>query len=126
MRRICGWPGCTEFAVTGRSRCFGHGGSAWARQPPERQAHYGSGTYQLNRKIAIRGEPRCHWGLEGCTGRSTEADHLVSLAAGGDDSLDNLVGACASCNRKRGADEGRATRAAVHASMVRNRTRKGK
>jgi 5-methylcytosine-specific restriction endonuclease McrA len=109
-RRTCirSGPGCSDngVAVPGRSRCRAHGGGAWARRNPEREAEYASPEYRRNRPIAIRREPVCHWCREQ---PSTTADHVISLAKGGSHSLENLVGSCADCNMKRGAAEGRAT-----------------
>jgi 5-methylcytosine-specific restriction endonuclease McrA len=110
-------------AVEGRSRCRNHGGNAWARVPRERLARYRDPLYQRNRALAIAREPTCHWGMAGCTGRSTTADHLISLARGGDNSLENLVGACSSCNQRRGGAEGRAT---VKRRAAESRRRRGR
>jgi 5-methylcytosine-specific restriction endonuclease McrA len=59
--------------------------------------------YKTNRRIALEREPRCHWGLRGCTVKSTTADHLIAVAEGGSNELSNLVGACARCNAARGS-----------------------
>jgi len=50
---------------------------------------------------------RCHW----CGGVATQADHVKPRAHGGVDELDNLVAACAPCNRKRGQQTQRELRA---------------
>jgi 5-methylcytosine-specific restriction endonuclease McrA len=100
-----------------RRRCSGHGRvdcprcvrKAWARVPPARAGAYSSGVYRRNRLIAIAREPECHWRLPGCTLKSTTADHLRSVAKGGGNELENLVGSCSSCNQRRGGAEGRAT-----------------
>jgi 5-methylcytosine-specific restriction endonuclease McrA len=97
------------YAVKGRSRCRNHGGKAWARQPPERLATYRDSTYQRNRKIVLGRDPLCRLRLPGCTGKSTTVDHVISVAKGGGNDLDNLVGACAHCNQLRGGADGRAT-----------------
>jgi 5-methylcytosine-specific restriction endonuclease McrA len=97
------------YAVPGRSRCANHGGRAWARQPPERLAAYRSAEYVANRQIVLKRDPMCRLRLPSCTGRSTTADHVISVAKGGDSDLDNLVGACSHCNELRGGAEGRAT-----------------
>ena len=97
---------CGRPAVRGRSRCKDHGGKAWARQPASRRTQYNDLEYQRNRKIVLEQEPICHW----CRLRpSTTADHVRSVAKGGGHELENLVGACARCNERRGAAEGRAT-----------------
>jgi 5-methylcytosine-specific restriction endonuclease McrA len=63
--------------------------------------------YKRNRLLTIAREPICHW----CHVRpSTTADHLLSVARGGGHSLENLVGACAKCNERRGGAEGRRAR----------------
>ena len=59
-----------------------------------------SPEFQHNRKIILDGEPLCHW----CRRNpATEADHLIESDRGGDDTLENLVASCKSCNGKRGA-----------------------
>lgn len=95
---------CHRRAVKGRQRCEEHGGRAWARVPKGRQAAYRDPLYLQNRKRVLQGDPRCHW----CKRRkATQADHLVSVSAGGTHDLSNLVPACKKCNQERGAAEGR-------------------
>ena len=77
--------------------------------PAWRTRSYGDPVYKRNRLLAIKREPTCHWRLPGCTGKSTTADHLIPVARGGGHELENLVGACAKCNQRRGGAEGRAT-----------------
>ena len=113
LPRACirrGYGPCSDGgrAVPGSSRCKQHGGGPWGRKPADRQAAYSDPQYLANRKAAIEREPACHWRFPGCTLGSTTADHLVSLAGGGTNDLDNLVGACSRCNESRGAAEGRA------------------
>jgi hypothetical protein len=55
--------------------------------------------YRTNRAAILDGNPPCHW----CGGIATQADHLIEHDAGGDDSTDNLVPSCRTCNSKRGA-----------------------
>ncbi|MGO2659595.1 MAG: HNH endonuclease [Mycetocola reblochoni] len=43
----------------------------------------------------------CHLRLPGCTYVATTRDHLIPLAHGGEDTLDNCRPACRSCNSKR-------------------------
>jgi 5-methylcytosine-specific restriction endonuclease McrA len=111
------------IAVPGTSRCRNHGGKAWAGKPRNRQAEYNNREYKINRKAAIQREPVCHWGFPGCTGRSTQADHLIPVAEGGTGALENLVGACGRCNALRGASLGgtvtKARRQAKETSNVR-------
>ena len=96
----------------GRSRCADHGGKPWSGVPRARQATYNAPEYKKNRQIVLEREPVCHWRLRGRTGKSTTADHLVAVAEGGSNTLENLVGACARCNAARGAAlGGRVTKA---------------
>lgn len=44
------------------------------------------------------GTPRCVY----CGRVATQADHFIPLAKGGSDTKDNLVAACAPCNRDKG------------------------
>ncbi|HKE77304.1 MAG TPA: HNH endonuclease [Acidimicrobiales bacterium] len=71
--------------------------------------------YRRNRTTLLADHPVCYWRLEGCTGKATTADHRVARVAGGDDSLANLVPACAHCNYARGAGVTNAKRASVAA-----------
>jgi 5-methylcytosine-specific restriction endonuclease McrA len=109
MNRPClvGGPGCSDngLAVPGSSRCRAHGGRVWQVRDRSRQAAYG-GDWERLRKIVLEREPFCRWRLPGCTVTSTEADHLVGVARGGTNALENLVGSCRNCNLKRGASEG--------------------
>jgi len=41
-----------------------------------------------------------------CGDVATSVDHVVARVAGGDDSLDNLVSACVSCNSRKGSMSG--------------------
>jgi 5-methylcytosine-specific restriction endonuclease McrA len=64
--------------------------------------NYSDAVYIRNRKILLAGKPMCHW----CKVRpATTADHLVG-APHGTHNLENLVPACADCNRLRGASLG--------------------
>jgi 5-methylcytosine-specific restriction endonuclease McrA len=84
--------------------------SGWDRKPKERDLAYIDPEYKRNRALVLEREPLCHWRLPGCTGRSTQADHLVAVSRGGDNGLTNLVGSCEPCNRRRGIQLGNQTR----------------
>jgi len=64
------------------------------------------GEYQRNRKVVLANSPRCTY----CPAPATTADHRLALSRGGDNSLENLVPACAACNYSRGATLANATR----------------
>src|SRR5262245_21499913 len=88
---------CGKVIPYGRSRCRDHGGN-WQGAGQSR----GHGWSLLAKRVVAE-EPSCHWGFEGCTVASTEADHLKPRALGGLDDRSNLVGSCRSCNHKRGS-----------------------
>jgi 5-methylcytosine-specific restriction protein A len=103
MRR-CDSPGC-EIVGSGRF-CSQH---ATDRMRPEAtydrrrgSAHargYNSrGRWGKLRKLVISRDPICKLNFKGCTHLSTLADHKLPKVAGGDDSMDNLQGTCASCH----------------------------
>ncbi len=114
MRRACiqRWRGdCSDrgMAIPGRSRCRAHS-TGWDAKPKERDVAYLDPAYKANRLKVLALEPVCHWRFEGCTGKSTTADHLLAVSQGGGNELSNLVGSCMPCNRRRGIQLGNATR----------------
>ena len=56
-------------------------------------------VYRANRKHILANNPNCYW----CGQIADTTDHLIEFDQGGDNSTDNLVAACRSCNSKRGA-----------------------
>jgi 5-methylcytosine-specific restriction endonuclease McrA len=90
--------------------CIGHGRvdcpwcvprTRWRRRAST-PLNYNDPTYLKNRKTLLAGKPLCHW----CKLRpATTADHLIGAPEGTHD-LENLVPACARCNRLRGASRG--------------------
>lgn len=71
-------------------------------------------TYTINRPIALEmcGYV-CQLQLPGCTGQADQADHITPVSVARElgwtdeeiDALDNLQGACASCNNKKSNKE---------------------
>src|SRR5262249_41597210 len=54
--------------------------------------------HRVLREQVLKMYPICFWcGKE----KSTERDHLLSLRNGGEDTIENSVGACKSCNSAR-------------------------
>lgn len=91
-----------RYARNQPSACERHRRGNWHQRssPP---LNYKDATYLANRKLILAGTPLCHW----CGIRpATTADHLRGAPQGGDHSLSNLVPACATCNRLRGASLG--------------------
>jgi 5-methylcytosine-specific restriction protein A len=107
--RLCAAPGCGA-ASAGRY-CQKHSG--WNR--PDRIADRERGSHSKRgygrrwerlRKLVLARDPLCRIGnLCGGMGISTEADHIVPRARGGDDSMENLQGACHACHSHKTATE---------------------
>lgn len=58
---------------------------------------------ELRQQVLQRDGFQCQLQLPGCTGNATHADHVVPVAHGGDDTLGNLLAACADCNLAKGS-----------------------
>jgi 5-methylcytosine-specific restriction protein A len=59
------------------------------------------------RRIVLQRDPTCQLRYTGCTGRSTEVDHIEP---GDDHRLTNLQGACHPCHARKSALEGAAAK----------------
>ena len=69
---------------------------------------YHDPMYRANRRLLLEDEPLCHW----CQLRpATSADHVLAVADGGTNDLDNMVAACGPCNSRRGGRVGHRRRA---------------
>lgn len=83
--RVC--LGCGQLTRNG-SRCTG----CQLRKGSTRE-------WRKTRARILKASPTCAY----CGEPATEIDHLVPVAKGGTDHLDNLVSACRSCNRSKGS-----------------------
>jgi 5-methylcytosine-specific restriction protein A len=104
----------TEFPIacitcgrpSDRSRCPEHRGKPWKNRPSRGQDHY-RGDWPRTRDLVLkRDRYRCQVQGQGCDGRGVEADHIVSVAEGGDNSLENLRAICVPCHRRRTGQQG--------------------
>lgn len=102
----CGHEGC-ETRVTGKRYCPEH----QSRWDPKRTHATSYAHKQWRRAVLERDHGHCQINGPGCTGRATEADHIVNVAAGGPEfDIDNGQAACETCHRAktlREATEGR-------------------
>ena len=64
---------------------------------PKKRGDYGSTTHQSLRRLLLETFPTCQYAYPGCTGWSTDADHLVYPAT----RLEDYVACCGSCHRHR-------------------------
>jgi len=93
--RPCAMPGCPEFVQAGERHCKTHRSQTYAhrRERTGTTAQQGYGGRHRNwRKMVLARHPVCC--EPGCGQAATEADHIVSLKAGGSWSLDNGQGLC--------------------------------
>lgn len=56
----------------------------------------------LRAKVFKKCGNKCMLQLQGCAVLATTVEHIVPVALGGTDDLDNLIVACLNCNSKRG------------------------
>jgi len=113
LKRACivGNKHCSDggIAVAGGSRCRAHRRSNWATHKPAHSEVYRSRRWTDLRKRVLREEPIC--AEPGCSAKSTSADHIVSLADGGEPfERSNLRGMCRACHKRRSSRQGAAAR----------------
>jgi 5-methylcytosine-specific restriction endonuclease McrA len=95
---ICADPNCPEFA-TDHGRCKNH------RRDVVGTGSRGSTSASRKRRQTVldkakdrNGIPCCFY----CSAEADRADHFVPVAAGGADSIENMVAACTPCNGHKG------------------------
>ena len=103
----CAEPRCPALLERGTARCQAHDLKrryyAEHPRPSSTQQGYGAVHRQWRRAILAR-DPVCrHCGIA----QATHADHITALRKGGDFSLENGQGLCASCHNRKTAKEGR-------------------
>ena len=97
---------CGRLIPHGTSRCQEHRGKAWANRPKTNQDRYSGDWPRIRDLVLKRDRYRCQVQGPGCDGRGVEADHILSVAAGGDNSLENLRAICVPCHRRRTGQQG--------------------
>jgi 5-methylcytosine-specific restriction protein A len=98
--RPCLEPPCPAVTFKG-PRCPAHAREYQRRRDQQRgtpsQRGYNA-EYLRNRKVVLAIVHSCHW----CGRIATTVDHVLPLARGGSNDLDNLVPSCKPCNYRRG------------------------
>ena len=64
----------------------------------QRQRGYATAEYRRNRRLVLERDGCCVY----CGAPADTVDHVVPYARSQDNSLDNLVAACRSCNSRKG------------------------
>src|SRR5512133_1652537 len=106
--RQCLEPGCRVYS-RGVSRCPQHS-KPWTNRVAD--SRYSSHEWRKKRAYVIQRQPTCQLNFPGCTGRSTQVDHILSANDRPDLFLvgSNLRGVCAKCHHKRSAEQSKAKR----------------
>lgn len=101
---------CTNL-ITNTRYCEEHT-IAWAGQRSRSSTLTGTAAWKRVRlEVLMRDDYRCQLREAGCTGKATQVDHRVNIAAGGAE-LDpaNLQSACPRCNARKAQREATAAR----------------
>jgi 5-methylcytosine-specific restriction protein A len=104
---------CGRPALPGRSRCPAHSPKAtsgWAKYSlanPREAAYYRTEHWRVQRREVLERDSACQLRLQGCTGRSSEVDHIIRPRDGGSHELSNLRGVCRRCHLQRTAEQGK-------------------
>lgn len=101
LPRPCSRPGCPE--LTTERWCDLHRQQEGRSRAPGASRHYGTARWQRLRLLVLHRDPVCVVCGEQ---PATEADHIIPLARGGDDSMVNLQGVCLVCHSRKTATEG--------------------
>lgn len=103
IKRKCNHPGCDRLIESGRF-CESHKGDVWQKHG---KAHtYGGDWARRRAYVMARDEYLCQPCLK--AGRVTQAahvDHIIPVAEGGTDGLDNLQAICESCHKVKTQEE---------------------
>jgi 5-methylcytosine-specific restriction protein A len=97
--RQCSYPGCRTLTQSPAGRCDAHTREAWAKRPDAPKRHP---QWKKLRAYVLRTEPLCRaCAARGVDTIATEVDHMVPLAKGGTDALENLQPICAPCHARK-------------------------
>jgi 5-methylcytosine-specific restriction endonuclease McrA len=93
--------------VPAKRRQFGRGyeTSGWSKGRST-SSPYSFQWASVRREVMKRDRFQCQLRYPGCVGRATEADHIVSVADGGEHTLENARAVCKPCHRRRTAQQG--------------------
>ncbi len=103
----CAAAGC--HVLVRRGRCVGHARRPWSRRPRRRPGGSGWEWQRIRDRVLERDGYIC----QHCGARAVTADHIVGVAAGGSDEMNNLVASCADCNERRRREQAVAGKVAL-------------
>jgi len=109
--RPCSHPSCPALVRAGRCRAHAVAVQPWQHRVPVSRVR-GRKLQQLRAQL-FRAEPLCRLcAAAGYVVPATIRDHIVPIAEGGTDDLDNIAPLCRACSDRKTADESRRGRRA--------------
>ena len=111
--KVCSDPECVTLVYGGKSSCPEH--QDWQRRSPSSQRTGRRDFSKTRAKVFARDHHACTIKGPRCNGKAEECDHIIEVAAGGDDEMPNLRAACRPCHRWRTAQ--RAAAVASHSPV---------
>lgn len=104
--KTCSTPGCTALTHNG-SRCAAHPRRSGRFQQRPGTPRTATTEWKKLRAAVLRRDPMCQIRRPGiCQGASVIADHIKCRAAGGNNDMSNLRGACRPCSDWHTSQEG--------------------
>lgn len=106
--RVCAKPGCPEVTSNGASYCDTHAPEPWSGGSPRRYEVNGYERARRRTRVLHRHHYKCHVCGQG---DADEADHVIPLAEGGQDTEENMRPIhSVPCHRTKTQDEARRAR----------------
>lgn len=103
--RPCSHPGCGVLVRDGSGRCAKHPRAAWSKKVDAPKRITGRRLQKLRAELFTR-QPLCaECACHGRRSLSTQRDHIVPLAEGGEDVEENTQGLCDDCHEAKSKAE---------------------
>ncbi|MCL2072081.1 MAG: HNH endonuclease [Oscillospiraceae bacterium] len=104
-KRRCKFQGCPVLVEAGEGYCPQHKSAKFPARRSGEKSHYNR-RWQKIRAVYLSKQPLCaDCEKAGKLKPATEVHHIISIADGGSDSHENLMGLCKSCHSRRTAKE---------------------
>jgi len=105
-QRCCSYPGCRILTDGKLSRCPLHVEKAWQKTGKQTERVFKGDTLQRMRMELFRRNPLCvSCETHGRVTLATQRDHIIPLAEGGADTVENTQGLCVKCHDTKSLEE---------------------